>query len=141
MGARAGLVLAGAASLCACGAAERALGPAPIDPSSPIAGQVRSAERAHAPIPSFRDVPPVPTNVRADSTIQTEKAGIFVQRGRLQATADALPPIAGDTESWAAATRAMIPASERTAPPPDAAAGTQDLAERLRNAATPPPAK
>ncbi len=135
---RVALVLTGAAGLCGCANALALLDPPPVDPTSAVAPQVTAASRADLPTPSFRDIPPTPTNVRAAPAVQADEAAVLAQRQRLQAVAAANPVTDPNTEAFAAQARARIPESERTAPPPDAS-GTEELAARLRALATPPP--
>ena len=134
---------AACAALMAAGCADLArvasLDPDKVDASSPVAEQVRQASRAHYPRPSFRDIPPAPTDVRPPgawrrAVNETTRAG-----GALTAWVAANPStLNNDTESFAEGQRASIPASERAAAPPDPA-GTEAFAARLRAMAAPPP--
>jgi len=131
----AGLAVSGCADL----ARVTSLAPGGVDATSPVAAQVRAASEANYPTPRFRDIPPAPVDVRPPeawraSVDQTVRAGAAVT-----AWVAANPTsLTGDTETFAEAQRARIPANERQAAPADPA-GTEAFAARLRELATPPP--
>jgi hypothetical protein len=137
-------VAAAAAGLAGCADLGRvtSLSPAPVDASSPVAAEVRAASRAKTALPKFRDVPPVPSDVRPPAAFATAVADSVAARDRLETWVAANPPTLPtdpqETEAFAAAQRARIPAGVKEAPPPESA-GTEDFAARLRDLATPPP--
>jgi hypothetical protein len=138
---RLGLVGGACLLVCACADISRLskLGPAPVDPSSPLAARVTTATSTDFPTPSFKDVPPVPTDVR---TTEQWKAAVRETQSAgppLQAWVAENPQTTFGTEQYAEAARASIPAGERVAPPPDAAAAAEAYAARLRAEAAPPP--
>lgn len=139
MTARTVLATAGAMSLAACANAIQALGPATVDPASPMAAKVAAASRADLKTPRFRDVPPVPTNVPGGRTVRADVNRVLAAGEGLQAYVAANPAPQADTEAFAARARARIPDSERAPQAADAESGTETLAERLRAIATPPP--
>lgn len=130
-------------SLAACADLGRAtkLAPAQVDPNSPVAEQVRAASRAKVAMPRFRDVPPLPTDVRPAATFKTAVETNNAAGARLAAYVAANPPTTAtepaQTEAFAAAQRASIPADQRTAVPETV--GSEEFAARLRALATPPP--
>ena len=131
----AAIVLSGCADL----AHISAFSPAPIDPTSPAAEQVRAASRADYKTPSFRDIPPKPADVRPARSFRAAVAENTQAREAVTAWLAANPAtLAGtDTEDFAQGRRATIPAGERE-PIPDPA-GTEAFAARLRALAAPPP--
>jgi hypothetical protein len=137
-----GLALCAGLGVAGCADLGRAtgLGPDPIDVRSPVAAQVRAVDQADFAYPRFRDVPPVPTDVRPPEAWRASVARSVQARDELTAWAAANPPMltGADTERFAEAQRATIPANERLAAPADLA-GTEAFAARLRALATPPP--
>lgn len=136
----AGLALAGLFTAgCADLARVTSLAPDPIDANSPVAAQARLAQKAHYRRPRFSDVPAKPTDVRAPAQFRAAVAE-NIQARRTQNGWIAGHPafVSDDTESFAAAERARIPASA-TQPIASDPAGTEDYAARLRALATPPP--
>jgi hypothetical protein len=138
------LGLAAVATLVLGGCADlgrvTSLSPQPVDSSSAVAEQVRAASRAKARMPRFRDVPPLPTGVRPASSFRTavtesNQAGAALGAW-VAANPSLLPPDQADTEAFAAAQRARIPADQRANLDP---AGSEEYAARLRALATPPP--
>jgi hypothetical protein len=136
-------LMAGAATLvagCADLGRVTSLAPQQVDPNSAVAEQVRAASRAKVAFPRFRDVPPLPADVRPASAFKTAVASSNAAGADLLAYAAANPPsVAQDpaqTEAFAAAQRARIPADQRAAP---TTAGTEEFAARLREQAAPPP--
>jgi hypothetical protein len=137
-------LLAGAAILLAgCADLGRAmrLNPDPIDPTSAVAEQVRTASRAEVKAPSFRDVPPKPTDVRPPAAFRNAVAQESRASAQLQAYVAANPPMAtasqAEIEAFAQSQRARIPMDERSFP--STPIGTEEFAARLRELATPPP--
>jgi hypothetical protein len=145
IGLRIGLIGLAAASgfgLSACADLGRATGvtPEPIDASSPVATQVSAATRTHYPRPSFRDVPPKPTDVRRPAGFRAAVAENDTAGAQLESWIAANPPEQpldpAATEAYAAQERAKIPPGERI---PQAPVGSEEYAARLRALATPPP--
>jgi hypothetical protein len=145
LGVRIGLAaFAAAAGLAVSGCADlarvTAITPEPIDTSSPVVGQVRRASAASYRTPSFRDVPPKPTDAPPPATFRAAVAENAKAHDKLEAWVAANPPMIpldpSQTEAFAADQRARIPAgqAEDTAP-----VGTEEYAARLRALATPPP--
>lgn len=115
------------------------LGPAPVDQTSPLAEKVTTATRTDFPTPSFKDVPKAPTDLRKPEEYKAAVAETLTQQGPLQAWVAAHPPMTtSGTEEFADAARARIPAGERDAPLPDAAAAAEAYAAQSRALATPP---
>lgn len=117
------------------------LNPQQVDPNSPVAAQVRAASKADVDMPRFRDVPPLPANVRPATAFKAAVNDSSRAGDQLGAYIAANPPsLATDpaqTEAFAEGQRARIPADQRGVVPPPA--GTEEFAARLREQATPPP--
>jgi len=126
---------------CADFARVSSMSPGSTPADNPLAAQVRAAERTRYPLPSFRDVPPVPTDVRPPQAFAQAVEGGVAARDRLKAWVADNPPEVPlgpqDTEAYAASQRARIPAGERQLSPQPA--GTDEFAARLRALAKPPP--
>ncbi|OYX35077.1 MAG: hypothetical protein B7Y99_04260 [Caulobacterales bacterium 32-69-10] len=137
--------LAAGAAMLVAGCADlgrvMAVNPQPVDPNSAVAEQVRAASRADVKTPRFRDVPPLPKNVRPARAFKTAVTESGRAGDQLTTYIAANPPsLAVDpaqTEAFAAAERARIPADQRGVAP--APAGSEEFAARLRELATPPP--
>jgi hypothetical protein len=132
----AGLCLAGCADL----ARVTSMTSEPLDTNSAVAAQVKAATLSNPARPSFRDVPPKPTDVPAPGAFKTAVAEVVQSRAQLTAGIAANPPMtpadAAQTEAFAAGQRARIPAGELVPPEP---VGSEEYAARLRDLATPPP--
>ena len=117
------------------------LNPEQVDPNSPVAAQVRAASKADVQMPRFRDVPPLPANVRPARAFRAAVNNSTTAGEQLSAYVAANPPtVAADpaqTEAFAESQRARIPADQRGVVPPPA--GSEEFAARLREQATPPP--
>jgi hypothetical protein len=137
--------LATCAGLAAAGCADfsrvMSLKPEGVDPSSPVAAEVRAASQRDYKTPRFRDVPPSPADVRPAAAFGQAARASEAQRDQLNTWVAANPPMiptdSARTEAFAESARARIPADQRVATPP--AAGSEEYAARLRELATPPP--
>ena len=127
---------------CADVGSALSLAPGKIDPRSAVAATVQAAARKDYPYPSFRDVPPRPTDVRSADAYKAGVVGQIGERRAVKGWVAANPAMAGDSEGFAATGRAAIPAD---AIRPLGAAGTQETeayAARVREqGAAPPPPK
>jgi hypothetical protein len=138
----AGLGVAAGLAVTGCADLSRATGmtPEPLDANSAVAAQVEAATHTHYPMPSFRDVPPRPTDIRTPGGFKTAVVEGAQARDRLDNWVAANPaeqPLDSTaTEAFATSQRARIPAGEMTAPAP---VGSEEYAARLRALATPPP--
>ena len=137
--------LATCAGLAAAGCADfsrvLSMKPEGVDPNSPVAAEVRAASNRRYRTPSFRDVPPTPSDVRPAPAFGQAARANEAQRDQLNAWVAANPPMTptdpAQTEAFAESARARIPADQRVTAPP--AAGSDEYAARLRELATPPP--
>jgi hypothetical protein len=113
----------------------------PINAASPAAPDIVAAERTPGPYPKFSQVPPVPKDVRPAAAWRAAVADALALKRRTQLEAGAIPFVltGGDTEAWAAAERAKIPASEMAAPAADESQQAEAFAAAERARATPPP--
>ena len=131
------LILAAGALLAGC-----VIRPDPVDPNSPVAAQAKAVSKAHHVTPSFRDVPPRPTDVRAPAVYKSDVVDSVVARRGLERWTAANPPLTtGSTEGFADAGRAALApalAAQASLPSEEGTADTEAFAERLRQRATPP---
>ena len=129
------IAVACVASACSAGSKLAFGAPTAVDPTSPLAAEVRAASKDKSAYPRFADVPPAPTDVRP-ATAWTRNVYDTLQQRRRQTALDALyPQILFGTEAWAKAARA-----EAVVPPtPEQSAQTEAYAKALRDRATPPP--
>jgi hypothetical protein len=134
--------LAGVAGALAC--AQASANPftfGPIDPSSPVAADVRAAEHAPGPYPKFSTVPAPPKDVRPVSAWREAVYDTWALKKKTEADAAAIPfTLTGkDTSAWVSQQLAKIPSSETAPPAADAAAQSEAFAAAKRARATPPP--
>jgi len=127
--AAAGLSVAGCADL----ARVTSITPEPLAVNSAVAAQVKTAIKTNYPMPSFRNVPPKPTDLRPPATYQTAVVESKQARTQVENWIAANPPMVvlgeGETEAFAVGQRARIPAGEMTIPTP---VGSEEYAARLR---------
>ena len=132
------VILAAGALLAGC-----LVRPDPIDPNSPVAAQARAVSRAHYATPSFRDVPPAPTDVRTPAVYKSDVVRGVVARRGLERFVAANPPLTTDsTEGFAEAGRAALApalAVQASLPSESGTADTEAFADALRQRVTPPP--
>lgn len=130
--------------VCVCGGAmlsgcaiSNPFATASVDPASPIAAEVAAKARASHDYPTFADIPPVPTDVRAlpafgRAATELEVAGADLTRE----TAPGTWTLTG-TESFAG--RARDIAGPEPTGPESTTAATEAFAKAQRARATPPP--
>lgn len=138
------VLVAVGAVLCASQAVAAGASPfgaGPVDPSSPVAGDIANAQAHPGPYPAFSDVPPVPKDVRPARAWRAAVYDVWGKKKQTEAEAAAIPfvLVTGDTEGWAQAERSKIPADEMIGPGADAADQTEAFAAAQRARATPPP--
>lgn len=133
--------MAATAALSACADYSRlqALAPAGVDGGSAAAGAVRSAQRSHPAYPDLARLPPRPTDLRAPGAYGVAAGELRGGRGVLEGWRTANPPLTADPEAFAASAQGHIPAAQRDTPAVDQAAQSAAWAQRLRDAAKPPP--
>jgi hypothetical protein len=108
---------------------------AKVDPSSPIAAEVARTGRGNPDFPSFRDIPPVPKDVRAPQAYGRAAAAMDSQRAELErATAPGTWTLKA-TDTFAVD---ALKAAGPDLPPADPTA-SEAFAKDLRKRATPPP--
>lgn len=130
------LACTGAAALLA-GCASNPLAEAPVDPNSPVAGEVARMARENREFPTFADIPPMPTDQRPLAEFGQQVAKLEVARAQLERDTAANTWTLDGTERFAARARAAagpdIDAGASTTP------STEAFARELRERATPPP--
>lgn len=140
---RAALCAVAAVALAGCAETSKLnpMAEGPINPASPVAGDIVKAEHTPGPYPTFLQVPPVPKDVRPASAWRASVAETLGWKRQTQAEAAAIPftLVVGDADSWAQVERAKIPASEMDAPATDASQQAEAFAAAARARATPPP--
>ncbi len=112
--------------------------PGGVDQSSPVAGQIAEAQRAPGPIPKFSDIPPAPTDVRPLSAWRAAVSETLAEKRTVDADNSTYPYTLANTEAFAQAARASIPAEEAAAPS-DATPAAEAYANARRSRANPPP--
>jgi len=135
----AGLALAALLGGCATGAKNPfALGG--VDPTSPVAAEVRAASASPGPYPRFVDIPARPKDVR---TYQAWKEAVLSEmslKRQTEAEAAAIPFTLNNTEGFAATTRARVLPQFSQQAPADERAQAEAFAAAQAARATPPPA-
>jgi hypothetical protein len=109
----------------------------PVDPRSPIAGDVAALAHQNKAFPTFESIPPEPKDVRptkawGQSALQIEAAGHQLERE----TADNTWTLTG-TEAFAGA--ALKQAGPAISSPESTTAATKAYVREMRKRATPPP--
>lgn len=122
--------------LTACAPGE-ILSTGPVDPRSPIAGDVAALAHQNKAFPTFASIPPEPKDVRprkawGQSALQVEAAGHKLERE----TADNTWTLSG-TEAFAAA--ALRQAGPAISGAESTTAATEAYVREMRKRATPPP--
>jgi hypothetical protein len=112
--------------------------PPPVNPSSPIAAYADQVSHETLPTPSFRDIPPKPTDVRPADAYKTAVMGEIGFRRDLAAWRATHPELTSDTEAWADLERHRIPKSVGTPVAETHDAEAEAFAKRLREEADKP---
>lgn len=130
------------ASMAGCTDLARAsrLTPAGIDPQSAVASRVREVSARRYAYPNFRDIPAKPTDVRAPAQWKESVVGSLEERRGLKGWTAANPAMTSDTEGFAAASRAAIPADVLRPLDSAVAESTAAYAARMRKLAAAPAA-
>ena len=112
---------------------------APVDISSPVAGDVQQAINHPGPFPKFADIPKLPRDVRpaaawnrAVEATEAEKADLDLATAEI-----ASKPV--DTEAFAQAARGAVAAPSADVPSAKTTADTSAYAKALRERVKPPP--
>ncbi len=132
------LLIALALCLGACAQVQQGLDmiqPPPVNPSSPIAGYADQVSRETFPTPTFKDVPPKPTDVRPVDAYKTAVMDEIGMRRELAAWRAAHPELPSDTEAWADLQRHRIPKTVGTPVADTHDAEAEAFAKRLREEA------
>jgi hypothetical protein len=104
-----------------------------------VTADLAAAVHSPGPTPSFKSIPATPTDIRPVKDWRTAVNTEWSIKRRTEREAAAIPFVLADTEAWAAAERAKIPAAESEPPAPNAAAQIEAFAAAERARATPPP--
>ena len=134
------LVLIGASSLGGCDtlAKNNYFLPGDIDQSSAAAAQVRAAQQAPGPYPTFAQIPNLPTDVRPIIAWRATVTDALAKKRELDAANAGYPYTLQDTQGFADAQHARIPPAEST-PSADASSATDAYAASVRARAKKPP--
>jgi len=134
----AGLVLAVLLSGCMTGPKSPfALGG--VDPTSPVAAEVRAASASPGPYPRFTEIPARPKDVR---TAQAWRAAVLDEgtlKSDTEKEAAAIPFTLKGTEAWAANTHARVLPQFSQQAPANERAQAEAFAAGAAKRATPPP--
>lgn len=134
------LLLAGPAALAGCADVRRSVSLPPVNPESPVAGQVSAAAPLRYDTPRLLDVPPSPRNVPEPGVV---KAGVLTMvrcRRSVASYAPSHPALSAGAEQFAFNAREVAEVDPADVPPPDSSARTEDAAAKLRAYAAPPAA-
>ncbi len=131
---------AAAVAFCLGGCAQMNQGldliqPPPVNPSSPIAGYADQVSHETFPTPSFRDVPPKPTDVRSAADYKIAVVREVAMRRELVQWRISHPDLQSDTEAWADLQRHHIPQSVGAPVAETHDAEAEAFAKRLREEA------
>jgi hypothetical protein len=140
-------VLAGAlgliaiAALSGCAEIDQVthLTPLSVDPASPVAADVEKAELTNGPIPSFRSIPPKPTDVPTGAQYKGRVLDVIGDRRALHQWEATHPAGVSDTEGFAESQRRLLAAQTPVAP--DQEAQSEAFARKKANEATAPQEK
>ncbi len=134
------IALIGASSLAGCNtlAKNNYFLPGGIDQSSAAAAQVRAAQQAPGPYPKFSQIPNLPTDVRPIGAWKATVTETLGEKRQVDAANAAYPYSLSDTQGFADAEHARIPAAE-SAPSTDATSAADAYAASVRARATKPP--
>ena len=110
-----------------------------VDPHSAVAAQVRAASDLAGAYPRFSALPPAPTDVRAPAAWRAAVADAWTLKLQTETDAARIPFTLNDSQAWADAELATIPADQAAPPAPDSEAQTEAFATAMRARATPPP--
>ena len=133
------MAVAGLAGGCADLPKFRGYEDAPIDATSPVAHDVREADRHPGPFPRFADIPKLPRDVRPAAAWNNAVLATEAEKAELnQATAEiAARPV--DTEAFAAEARRATDVPAADIPSAKSAAETAAYAKALREKVKAPP--
>jgi hypothetical protein len=123
-------VAAGLLSGCAEGIAS-----VKVDPSSPIAPEVKALASANKTYPRFSDIPPAPTEMRPLAVYGQRASELKIARSELDAATTPDTWTLGSTQAFIS--RARSQAGPAYAPP--GGGDTESFANTVRKRATPPP--
>jgi hypothetical protein len=115
------------------------LATSPIDPNSPVAADVRAAERAPGPYPRLSALPTMPTDLRPAPAWRQAVLSEWSLKAQTEREAAAVPFTLRNSEAWATQTRARVSPGEAHGAPADAADQAEAFAASGRARATPPP--
>ncbi|WP_158915078.1 hypothetical protein [Caulobacter sp. S45] len=112
----------------------------PVNPESPVAAAVTVASARTYARPRLRDVPPPPKNIPSAPMVKQGVVKLVGCRRAIYGYAAAHPPLTRGGEAYAGDQREIARVNPADVPPPDSAARSEALAERLRAFAAPPAA-
>ncbi|HZC16116.1 MAG TPA: hypothetical protein VE309_05095 [Caulobacteraceae bacterium] len=112
--------------------------PGGIDQQSAVAAQVKAAQKAPGPYPTFSQIPAIPKDVRPVSAWRATVTQTLAEKHQVDAANAAYPYSLHDTQAFADAQHAQIPAAE-AAPSSDTSSASDAYAASVRARATKPP--
>ena len=139
---RAAFACAAALATCACADLPdlQAMGPPPIDQTSPVARDVAAASGAQRPYPRFEDIPLAPRDIRPVRAYTRSIYDILRLRRQMIVATAVAGPAPTDTEAFyrAQRDRAAVPASPSAVAAQQMGGATGAFAAGIRERATPP---
>ena len=132
------IACAGACAGCSDLVRASRLEPGGVNVESPAAGVVLAAESRRTAYPSFRDVPPKPSNMEPPARVAEAVTGLKGERGAFRTWESDNPLTTSDTPGFADAARTGVQAQSPAAPPADQVQVSTDWAKRARDAAKAP---
>lgn len=131
------LACASAAAMLAGCVSGNPFATAPVDPGSPVAAEVASVAKADGDFPTFRDIPPVPTDLRPVAEWGRLADQLELAAAKLERETAANTWTLSGTEAFAA--RAQSAAGPIPESVESSTAATEAFARQIRERATPPP--
>lgn len=113
---------------------------APVDRTSPAAGEVHSVMNQNLPYPKWSAFPAAPTGVPTAEDIRGRAQSLQTSQAETLTTAQGIQWTLSGTEAWAADARNELNPALATPAPPNSQADTQAFVDAAHAAATPPPA-
>jgi hypothetical protein len=131
------MACAGAAAMLAGCMGGNPFGTAQVDPGSPVAAEVASVAKAGGEFPSFRDIPPIPGDLRPLREWGREAEKLEAAAAQLERETAANTWTLTGTQAFAG--RAQRDAGPALEVDNSARGATEAFARQIRERATPPP--
>jgi hypothetical protein len=133
------LFVLGAGQLAGCADIRRATYLPPVNPESPVAGEVAAAAKQNFRRPSFASVPPKPLNIPPADEVKTAVIDMVRCRRAYEVWAVAHPALVSGSGAFAEGLQAQLDNNPADRPTPAEEAASEAEAAKLRAYAEPPP--